>query len=356
MKRLIYILFLLSCFFISNIIADEETEASLAQIKAQIDELEIAKVNLQKIIKVNEPEIDKTSNMIIQLLKVEKELDSAIKKNIYKTLIAGNINVILEIQGSSNAGKILDLGTWVVGKVAGVSMEKSGLFSSPAYYTKKMTQLNEQNIRLTVELKELYEASKKSDDEIQKHYDTHKKNDFFYDSGLGTLGTIQYRMKLVLSKVSPTIMSLKQLRTNHRQVVNQAKNELELTREGIALLRDRYQELNNAKDKKEDKNKLEEKLAKIDDVKREIKLSSSDITVNVPDKCKYYEDKANSLLNNYISLSKRYETVYEIYNEKMNKFYAEKEEKLNSINKEFEKKTKEIFKNIQILHIILLKQ
>ncbi len=255
-KRLIFVLALGCMGFLSA----SDTIESMA-IREEIDALEKHKVLLQQTIRYTQEQLPIAKQTLKDVETYGQKMQEVITSNNYKAMMSGGINIVLEVAGSGNKGKLVDLGTWLVGKGIGLGMENSKTFAGEAYYKKKIEGISSTQRSLTAELDKLYKVSHSSDEAMKSYYNKYGKYSDQFE--LGDIGVFTQRMRLIVEQSTLSAVSLNALIDTLQRTLNEAETDLRNTERRIAELRKQWEEL--SKKSKEENKKEQEKLKDISD-------------------------------------------------------------------------------------------
>ncbi len=250
-------LFTLVLFFALTLPLEAEDESRLrSDLSFQIQELEQIKPPLFDIIAYAKKEIIRVEKAKKEVKQYRDEVNTSLKNNLIKTLASGTINTLMELHGSRNAGRAVDLATWAIGKAIGLSMEKSTFFAGKeAFYTRKLEGISEDHRSLGAEIDKLYRMASSSDEAMKAYYNRYGKQPAWE---LGDTGTFIQRMRLIVEYAEAAHKALSVLEIHLNQMLESAQRDLKAIDRQIAILRSQLEELN-----RKDRDAQLEKNAKV---------------------------------------------------------------------------------------------
>ncbi|MBN2964963.1 hypothetical protein JWV37_09245 [Sulfurospirillum sp. T05] len=242
------------CLWLLPLQADDESVLR-SQLTNQIQDLENLKPELFKIIRHCETELPNISKAKGDIISYKDEVQSHLNSNIVKAVASGGINLAVEMFGARNQGKLIDLGTWVVGKVAEYGMGKSAFFAGrQAHYTRKLDGVSQKQRGISEKVDMLYRVANSSDEAMQAYYNA---NGRYPEWELGDAGVFIQRMRLVVQHAKSAIAELESLEEYYKDLLKDSQEDLKDLQEEINFLRDELARLHE-KDKEEQLKKLEE--------------------------------------------------------------------------------------------------
>lgn len=258
MKNLLHII-CLCCLLLSSAYGDEES----MDVWKQIDDLEKQKPLVQATIDYAKEQIPLAEQAKKDVNAYGSKMQEVLTTNNYKAMASGGINIVLEVTGAGNKGKLVDLGAWLVGKGIGIAMETSKTMGGEPFYKKKIEGISSTQKNLTNELDKLYKISHSSDEAMKSYFNKYGKYSDSFE--IGDIGIFTQRMRLITEQASASEQSLDALLETLNRTLTDAETEMREIERTLALLKEQLAQLNQ-KDK--------EKTAK--EEKKSIELSDKD--------------------------------------------------------------------------------
>lgn len=247
-------------FSLESFSVASDTIESMA-IREEIDALEKQKVLLQQTIKYAQEQLPIARQTLKDVETYGSKMQEVITNNNYKAMMSGGLNIVLEVAGAGNKGKLVDLGAWLVGKGIGLGMENSKTLAGEAYYKKKIEGISSTQRNLTGELDKLYKISHSSDEAMKSYYNKYGKYSDQFE--LGDIGVFTQRMRLIVEQSTASALSLNALIDTLHRMLTEAETDLRNTERRISELRKQLEEL--SKKNKEENKKEQEKAIELSD-------------------------------------------------------------------------------------------
>ncbi|MFH0709233.1 MAG: hypothetical protein V2A75_03410 [Pseudomonadota bacterium] len=237
--RIATILFL----FFSSMSGDDTS----ADIWRKIDDLEKQKPLLSETINYCNEQIPIAQKTKKDVDEYGQKMQEVVSSNIDKTLKSGALNTLLEVHGSINGGKLVEMGAWLVGKGIGIEMDKSSTFGGQSYTKQKIEGISKIQKNMTNELDKLYKISNSSDEAMTSYYNKYGK--YADEFEIGDVGIFTQRMRLIVEQSSTSSQSLDELLENLSRTLEDTQRELNNVDQQIEMLKQQLEDL-----RKQDKN------------------------------------------------------------------------------------------------------
>jgi len=281
------------CLWLLPLQAEDESVLR-SQLANQIQDLENLKPELFKIIRHCETELPNITQAKETIIRYKDDVQSHLNSNIVKAVASGGINLVVEMFGARNQGKLIDLGTWVVGKVAEYSMGKSTFFAGrQAYYVRKFDGVSQKQRGISDKVDMLYRIANSSDEAMQSYYNAHGR---YPEWTMSDAGVFIQRMRLIVQHAKSAIAELEGLEEYYKDLLKDSQEDLKDLQEEINFLRDELSKLHQ-KDKEEQLKKVEEPtLTTEEEAKGTLPTASPSITFQPTNNCPKTQSAAFSHL------------------------------------------------------------